>query len=230
MISLIILAALAWCSSLSCLTFAEASRAKEALKPIAYPYSALENKPLTIFAHGSLIDQNSAAKTFSDETLMTRTPALAFGLRRVFDRDVPIETAPHWGTPIHPRARGMLNVYPSQQGDMVNGVLMEVQPSDFNPLRAREIGYDLIPVVVAVWDEYLQTPSPDYRIAYTLHAPEESPYTNPKVLPRPGYYEMARDAAKKFGPAFYKLWMQSTYLADKRTPISDWDAHISSSN
>ncbi|SCA62445.1 hypothetical protein SCG7109_AA_00400 [Chlamydiales bacterium SCGC AG-110-M15] len=48
------------------------------------------------------------------------------------------------------------------------------------------------------------------------------------MYPRPNYYELSRDAAKQYGPLYYFLWMNSTYMADALTPIAQWEKAIKS--
>lgn len=196
-----------------------------------YPYDDLAQElkeqgieTLKIFSYGSLMSVKSAKKTFSNETMKTRKPAIAFGIKRVFNRDIPIEPDSHWGIPFDPNARGMLNVlYTNEDTDFVNGIVFEVKASDLEPMGKREIGYDLIPVKCIDWEASLTSDDPPNYIAYTFHARIDSKYTNSKILPRPGYYELSRDASKEHGLLFYLLWLKTTYLADGTTPITQWE-------
>lgn len=186
-----------------------------------YPYPEIvdhlkstNKRDILLFSYGSLMDTTSASRTLSPESLKTRRPAIAFKVKRLFDRDVPIKPGSKWGIPDDPRARGMLNVLPTDSPtDMVNGVLIDVALDDIPNILLREEGYDLIPVIVQEWN------STSTRVAYTLHAPQNTVYTNTDILPRPGYYELTRDAALQFGPAFYLLWYKTTFLSDGVTPV-----------
>jgi hypothetical protein len=172
------------------------------------------------------MDARSAGRTLSPEAMESRRPGLAFGIKRAFDRDVPIKPESRWGIPCDPMARGMLNIQPAdKREDFVNGVLVDVPLEDLPKLLEREEGYDLIPVVVTEWKTYLKG-TPEFTIAYTLHASAESKYTNNAIYPRPGYYELTRDASSQFGPLFHFLWMGSTYLANGKTSILLWEAGV----
>lgn len=199
-----------------------------------YPYPELAEimkaegrKSILIFSYGSLMDTKSANRTLSEASLATRRPAVAYGLKRSFDRDVPIELSKHWCYPNDSKARGMLNVQSTLSSkDWVNGVLIDVEMDDIPRVLSREEGYDLMPIVVREWDSVNQTTKPTILMAYTFRAPRGSVYTNRSLKPRPGYYELTRDAARQFGPLFFKMWFQTTYLGDGTTPISDWENQV----
>src|SRR4051812_25465855 len=76
-----------------------------------YPYFELfehlrvEGKTsLPIFSYGSLMDVNSARRTLSQETVATRRAVIAYNVRRIFDRDIPIFVGSKWGQPNDPLA------------------------------------------------------------------------------------------------------------------------------
>lgn len=193
-----------------------------------YPYSdlhlILENEgreSIKIFSYGSLMDFDSAANTLSEQSMKTFKPAVAFGVKRLFNRDVPIKPNSKWGIPKNENARGMLNLV-KEEDQMVNGVIFEVRREDIPSLLYREEGYDLIPVIAKDWEAN----NAKCDIAYTFYAPPESPYTSNSIDPRPKYYELSRDAAKHYGPEFYDLWFSSTYLSDGKTPIVEWEKMV----
>lgn len=202
-------------------------------EPYTYPYHDLpeklkgENKQsLLLFSYGSLIDEKSAGKTLSPQALATRQPAVAFGVKRVFDRDVPVKPGSQWGVPCHHDARGMLNVQRTEElQQFINGVLVEIPLEDIAALLDREEGYDLMPVIVSGWNDFIRE-SPQFEIAYILHADVDSPYVNSKIYPRPGYYELTRNAAKQYGPLFESIWHETTFMADGETHIDVWEEWI----
>ena len=204
------------------------------IKSYPYPYHGLEAElreqgktTIPIFSFGSLLDTQSARKTFSDKTLKTSTVSVAYGTKRVFNRDIPIDPGHDWGVPCHPLSRAMLNlVTTDNENDVTNGVLVNVHVNDIAPMRRREYGYNLIPILISTWDDYKNGSDREYMIAYAFHSPENTVFTNDQILPRPGYYEMARDAAIERGPEFYRMWLESTYRADGVTPIYIWEQHV----
>lgn len=177
---------------------------------------------LKLFSYGSLMSCESARMTLSREAVASSRPALGFGIKRSFDYDAPINPNSKWGRPNNPLSRGMLNVVPSNAEDFVNGVIIDIPLDEIEPLLKRETRYDLIPIVTIDWDGFIQGKTPHYEIVYTL----SSSNVNPNLFPRPGYYELARDAAEEYGPVFGLLWMETTYLADGVHDVTLWEKWI----
>ena len=67
----------------------------------------------------------------------------------------------------------------------------------------------------------------DIKIAYTFSASEEpregKVYTNSFVNPIYGYALASKDGAAQHGKEFLDYWIKSTYLADRKTPFSEWE-------
>jgi len=203
-----------------------------------YPYCDLEEmmnregkETIQVFSYGSLLDYDSARKTLSPKTMITGQKAVAMGVRRVFDRDVPVDPTHDWGVPCDPNSRAMLNLHATgNPDDITNGVIYQLRIEDIPAVREREHGYDLKPILVSTWENYMNGDKSEYFIAYTFHSPKESHFTHDNIYPRPGYYELTRDAAKERGPDFYQMWIESTYLSDEVTPISEWEKVVRSKN
>ncbi len=198
-----------------------------------YPYAGLDASlrssgltSIKIFSYGSLMNYDSASRTLSSQTMSSLRPAIAFGVKRVFNRDGSIKPNSRWGVPYSPKARAMLNLTHSDNEDaLVNGIAFEVKLDDIAPLMRREVGYDLIPVIMMNWEDALQGKHNCY-IAYAFSAPKASKYTHNDIAPRPNYYELSRDATKQYGPIFYSMWFSSTYLSDEITPIFEWEKRV----
>lgn len=189
-------------------------------------YEALESsdqETILIFSYGSLMNEDSAQRTLSAETLKTREPAIAFGVERVFDYD---PTSSALGPPKDPHARAMLNVRPTgNPADFANGVVVEMPIADVKALCQREVGYDLIPVVITYWEDAKKDRYPTFQVAYTFSSPNEPRngkiYTNSQILPRPEYLHLVRQGADTYGPEFRSFFEDSTYLADGKTPVQE---------
>ncbi len=193
---------------------------------LAHTLAAQGNTTLPLFIYGSLLDERSAGRTLSTHALATRRPALAFGLKRVFNRDIPIEPESVFGFPCNDSARGMLNVEKTDHlENFMNGVIIDIPLNEIAALMEREIGYNLVPIIVTDW-EPLHQGEMKYSIVHTLQAPAESIYVNPHILPRPGYYELTRDAAKQYGPFYEMLWYNTTFMADGITPVITWEHRL----
>ncbi len=173
-----------------------------------------------IFAYGSLLNKESAARTLSSHAIQTSQPAVAFGLKRIFDYDAaPINK--RWGEPRRPNDTAMLNVIPTDDpSSMVNGVILKVDKRDLAKLIEREKGYDLVPVSVIRWDE-VQQDHPQLQTAYTFMARED--HINPCINPVPGYAQASKEGAAQYGDDFLQFWLETTFLADGRTPFTTWE-------
>jgi hypothetical protein len=109
--------------------------------------------------------------------------------------------------------------------DMVNGILIEIVIDEVEAVRGREVGYDLVPVATINWNKPEDLPF----IAYILRCPDE-PYggrhfTSESIAPHKHYYQICRSGAREFGKDFLSLWLSTTYLADGKTPVSDWEVN-----
>ncbi len=174
----------------------------------------LNQEMIPLFGYGSLINQKSANSTLTDETLETFRPAIAFGVQRRFDYDPGLE---RYGPPPTPEERAMLNLhYTGHMNDIVNGVVVDMSKEDLIALSEREIGYDLIPVIVVNWDDALESNKPTLYTAYTFSAPS---HINPHLLPRPDYYKRVVNGARTYGDEYLELWYNTTYLGDGKTPV-----------
>jgi hypothetical protein len=192
-----------------------------------YPWTALDadlrstgRQSFPCLAYGSLINAASAARTLS-------TPAaglaLAFGVRRLFNYEM-IPGSSAYGPPSTPAARTALNVIATGvETDVVNGALFEIQLRDIEAFRQRETAYDLIRVACLDWE---QRDGPPF-IAFILHCPA-APADPTALEPHHAYYQACRDGAASRGADFLRTWLATTYLADGRTPVLEWEPRLAS--
>lgn len=194
-----------------------------------YPWESLERDlkrkglyRLPILGYGSLINPGSAAVTLRENSLSHSRPAIAFGARRLFNYEMP-KVTPRYG-PATGRSRAALNVQTTDKiEDLVNGILFEITIEEIPAFRAREIGYDLIPVASIIWNG---TNDPPF-LAYILSCPDKpvmgKRYTNERIVPHKKYYLLCRRGARKVSEDFLRLWLATTYLADGITLVSQWE-------
>jgi hypothetical protein len=189
-----------------------------------YPWDHLEadlqatGQPLLLAGYGSLLDATSAAVTLRP-TAHGRRPVIAFGARRVFNYALEASSPTRPVAPADPLARAALNVYPRRDlSEVCNGVCLAVAPTDVPALRARETGYDLHPIVCVSWDAPHQPPF----VAYVLGAPDGG-HTDDRLRPHPAYYQLCRAGAASFSAEFLAFYLDTTYLADRRTTIRAWE-------
>lgn len=194
-----------------------------------YPWESLENdlerRDLSRFpflAYGSLINIESAAVTLQDQSLSKYRPAIAFGARRLFNYKMPKNTR-RYG-PASGRTRAALNVQTTDNiDDVINGILFEITLEEIPAMRAREIGYDLVPVATIGWN---RTNDPPF-LAYILRCPDRplkgERLTSNGILPHKRYYLVCRGGAREVSEDFLHFWLATTYLADGVTPVSQWE-------
>lgn len=177
--------------------------------------------------YGSLVNKISAGRTLSPNVIDSFKPVLALGGKRTFDRN--ISNPSRWGEKIRENDTGMLNVVPSKNlQQMFNGVAMEVDLAELGRLTEREVGYDLIPIVALNWDEAMDEDLhfPHFFMAYTFSASSSSRggkiYISACVNPVPGYSYASMAGAAEYGEAFHQFWIDTTFLADRKTPFLLW--------
>jgi hypothetical protein len=173
------------------------------------------------FAYSSMIDKGAGAvKAISQEAADTQTLAIAFGIQRTFNREMAAATVEGgWG------ALKRLNIFKKEDA-VLNGVLFDLPLADLLILSKREVGYDLIPVLAMRWSDAVDgQKEPEIFLAYTFLAPdytgEGTRYTNTHVNPIPPYFNYLQTGLDTAGEGFKAMWWSSSYLADKKTLVSE---------
>jgi len=189
-----------------------------------------KQKTVPFFAYSSMIDpESAAAQAISPTGRSSFQPAVAFGIQRVFNRELDhkVVTA-KFGPLRRDNDLAILNAF-EKQDVAVNGVLFNLTLPDLLILANREVGYDLIPVPVILWDEAMGDEEPSIIVAYTFRAPdyigEGTRYTNPAINPIPQYVALLQKGIQQLGEDFEAMWWATTYLADKKTPLSEMPYH-----
>lgn len=180
-----------------------------------------------LFGYGSLMNKVSAARSMKAEAVESMEPAIAFGVKRLFNYKVTDPS--RWGEGQNRKERAMLNIAQTLNiGSMANGVILEVDAEDLTKLVSRETGYDLVPILVTSWNDVVnQNPEIEVRIAYTFVAVNElrnnTAYTSTEYYPVLGYLHAVQEASQTYGPEFAAFWNATTFLANGTTPIEGWD-------
>jgi predicted ATPase len=193
-----------------------------------YPWKELEEdlrrdgrKTIRLFGYGSLLNLESALRTFPG-TAERFTPALAFGIVRLFNFEMPEAVRRRYTLFENPLERGLLNARVTGfMTDVANGILVEVGMDEIEALRAREVGYDLRPLACVPWE---RSSGAVPGLAYVLTCPdrlwEGRPLTNRELLPHRGYLRQCCEGAKSHSEGFQRFWQETTYLADGETCIA----------
>lgn len=180
-----------------------------------------------LFGYGSLMNKVSAARSMKPEAVESMEPVVAFGVKRLFNYKVTDPS--RWGPEKSHKERAMLNIAQTLNiSNMANGVVIEVDAEDLTRLVSRETGYDLVPILVASWDDVMNENSDvKIRVAYTFVAVNElrnnTSYTSTEYYPVLGYLHAVQDASEAYGDEFASFWNATTYLADGTTPIEGSD-------
>ncbi|MBA3238946.1 MAG: hypothetical protein H0T62_11455 [Parachlamydiaceae bacterium] len=185
------------------------------------------NEKVLLFGYGSLMNKESASRSMGPDALNSMYPAIAFGVKRMFNYKA--KKTEHWGENQDIKEKAMLNVVQTlNMSSIANGVVVEVDLEDFTRLVQRETGYDLVPVLIGAWKNIEeQDPDVEIRVAYTFAAAHELrdhiDYTSTEFYPVRGYLHAVQDATKAYGDVFATMWNATTFLADGTTSINDWD-------
>src|SRR5262249_27873324 len=137
-------------------------------------HSLLEFYPeskILLFGYGSLINKESAKRNVKPQAVESMQPAVAFGVKRVFNYQA--KKTDHWGNNQNRKEKAMLNLIPAWDlKSSVNGVMMEIDAEDLASLITREKGYDLVPILTASWEDLIaENPKIEIKVAYTFVAP-----------------------------------------------------------
>lgn len=143
-------------------------------------------------------------------------------MQRLFNRNLPEGNFPRWGQIKRP-VSAVLNVCKTDKiTSIVNGVIFSADQQQLQNAIGREVGYDLIPVLVVRYSDMVEEKaSPEVIEAYTFAATSEE-YVSSTIHPIPCYVEASRAGAKEHGQLFSNLWEATTYLSDGTTPLSEW--------
>jgi hypothetical protein len=175
-----------------------------------------------LFGYGSLINAQSESRTISAKAVHSMQPAIAFGLKRLFNYDAKKALK----SPNLPTEEGsFLNTVPmTQLSQMINGVLIKVGKDDLAHLVQRETGYDLVPILVTLWEDVLaESPSAKIQIAYAFIASDELRqgvrYTHNGYDPDKRYLRLVEQGAAAYGEKFLDYFNATTFLSDGTTSI-----------
>lgn len=201
---------------------------------LQYPNRGYEKIPekyadqkVLLFGYGSLMNKASAARSVKPEAVNSMAPVVAFGVKRIFNYKA--SKLEQWGRNLNPLERAMLNLIPTTTyNSIVNGVVMKIDQEDFTRLVQREVGYDLMPILIADWDSVIaENPKVEINVAYTFIVPDEIrngiDYTQTKYYPVRGYLHASEAGASAFGKTFLKLFDYTSFLANGTTRIYQWD-------
>ena len=189
-----------------------------------HPYDELKKtledqkeKTIRLFAYGSLMSPISRAKTLTHSMQDEGQMALAFGVKRIFSLDVHSKSF----SSIE-KHTAMLNVKKvNDKSAFINGILIEIDKDDLPYLAEREERYDLIPIEIVLWNNFLNGKLIFEKALILIRKQENS---DPKdILPNINYLKKIEESIRPLGQCFFDLWQNTTFLADGKTSLKLWN-------
>lgn len=192
-------------------------------RAFAYPWKGLEaylrtwtGGPLFLLGMGSLLNAASSKLSFSSER--GPRPVVGLGAKRVFDYPMAATAFLRYGPPRRNKQRAALNAYPTDQADAkLNGRLHAVAPTALGKLRRREKHYRLLPIETRDWYSGKPIEGPVFVLSYENGRHD--------LLPHPVYLRRCLRSARAVSPRFLAFFLDTTYLADGVTKLSDHIAY-----
>ncbi len=189
-------------------------------------------KYITLFTYGSLLNRDSALRTIGHSTYESRIPAITFGYKRIFNRDVDVSNSDRYTTPINKKERGMLNLTSTGKfDDVVNGFTFQLPLEEIGAMCERERGYDLVPCIAYPWCNGAAIDADETQLSncYTFLASnhegtrESAQVIRDDITPIKEYFDLVKSGASQYGKDFLWLWYETTILADGKTPVAQWE-------
>ncbi|MCI5051809.1 MAG: hypothetical protein MRY21_01570 [Simkaniaceae bacterium] len=178
------------------------------------------NERIKIFSYGSLLSRESALKTLKPDVMETYRPALGFGVMRLFNHAVLPIHSERWGPMKRGNERAMLNLnLTGNFADITNGILIDVTKEELIELMKREFTYELVSIPVLGWKAAISKSEMNLEIAYTFYVKD----SDQDILPVRGYAAAAKEGAAEFGADFLNLWLDTTFLFDRKTNFRRWE-------
>jgi len=196
-----------------------------------FPWNKLEsfiqetgNMKLPFVGYGSLLNRTSAKRTLSAVTLDDSRPIVSFGVRRIFNYQVPSGYSAYRDSD-HPARKAALNAeITADMNDVMNGILFPLGLEDIPPLRDRELLYDLEPIPCLDWERPGGEPFFAYLLQCVVEALPDGPGVNNTLEPHREYYRVCREGAASLGSQFLDFWLNTTFLAGSPlTRAAEWE-------
>lgn len=192
---------------------------------LEYPWSEIEDhlnneQEFQLIGFGSLLNPSSARRTIKSTPEEGHPPCIGFGLKRIFNYQMPQSVMTRYGVDSPGNEQAALNSeFTKQARDNINARLIAIHKNDIEDFRQREFGYDLIEVPCLTWPLSHQTPVDK---AWVLCAPDSSvDVVNNTILPFRPYLEVCLDGAALVSKQFEEYFIDTTVLGDGRK-LHDW--------
>lgn len=205
--------------------------ARSTMPGFPYPWVNLEERlmkdqteKIYLVGYGSLLNPQSAGKSVRATPESGHPPAVAIGVRRVFNYRMPdYMFMERYGVEPPLRERAVLNAEPLADS-VINGRLIQFAVEDLPALRIRETAYDLQPVTCMFWGKPDSAPFTAFVLCCAYEVYQGKTYLDNTILPFQPYYKMCRVGAAMVSPEFLDLYLKTTYMTDRITTAYDLEA------
>ena len=195
----------------------------------AYPWEHLERSMarrgetrLAIASFGALMCSDEGARLLNDPGTFTNgRPVVVFGAKRVFAYEIPDHRFELYGEPPTDDQRAALSAFATGKStDFFNAVLLTVDLGRLGYLRDRESGYDLCPAVYKAWDSMGDPPRSCF--VFSAQGGLDSAVARDDLRPFMPYVDACRRACRSVSEPFERLFLETSFLSDRRTPLSEY--------
>jgi len=182
-----------------------------------------------LVGYGSLINLESACRTFAPGTVRAARPVIVLKARRIYEYVMSPRGRQVYGGEICESHCGVLNARPSDSlEDWFNGLAFSLDLSEMQALIPRESAYDLLPAWTIPWHDNGSLP----KIAYYLSCRKPTfggrQTINPQLLPHPKYHSVCEQGCRDVSAGFLHAFYSSTWIRNARCIDSDWFHETSS--
>lgn len=206
-------------------------RCAETYPTFSHPWHGLEDflkkaglNSLALIGYGSLINQQSAGRTINVDGSANRQAVFAYGAIRVFNyRMDPEFLNERYGSPHSSNHVAALNCeLTGRAKDQFNGILTHVNIDSLEPLREREKGYALRPVVYHAWGDSEGKLEVAYFLELLPDPDAEFHRYDSSILPHIHYTKLCQEGALAISQSFLEFFNETSFLADKVTRLSTY--------
>ena len=194
----------------------------------SYPWSLESLFPrsdsrISLVGYGSLINFNSACRTFSSATVRKARPVIVLNARRIYEYVMSPRGREVYGAAVCESQCGVLNARPSDTPtDWFNGMEFSLGHSDMRALVSRESSYDLIPAWTIPWAASDNLPKVSYFLSCRTSSFQGRRMIDPDLFPHPQYHAVCEQGCRDISSNFLRAFYTSTWIRNDRCIDSEW--------
>ncbi len=178
---------------------------------------------ISLVGYGSLINFQSARRTFSTDTISQARPVIVLQARRIYEYVMSPRGREVYGKAVCESQYGVLNARPSDSmTEWFNGMEFSLARSDMGALVGRESSYDLIPAWTIPWTASESSPNVSYFLSCRKASFHGRRTINPDLFPHPQYHAICEQGCRDVSSSFLNAFYSSTWVRNARCIDSDW--------